>query len=139
MPSCSQLKQSRRQVADLLRSGKSENARIRVESVMREEQMLQAYEGACSPSTHVASAGVYARSHRWLRLRFLSRPLLIPLPHAQEAQYAITAPAALGSLGMQPSAVQLSPLLPCTPSSLHVIAYRSCISRGTEPPCDLPQ
>lgn len=40
-----QLKQSRRQVAELLRSGKAENARIRVESVMREEQMLQAYEG----------------------------------------------------------------------------------------------
>ncbi len=43
---CPQLKQSRRQVAELLRGGKSENARIRVESVMREEQMLQAYEGA---------------------------------------------------------------------------------------------
>ena len=46
---CAQLKQSRRQVADLLRGGKAENARIRVESVMREEQMLQAYEGTASP------------------------------------------------------------------------------------------
>ena len=35
-------------MADLLRSGKAENARIRVESVMREEQMLQAYEGTAT-------------------------------------------------------------------------------------------
>jgi len=48
-----QLKNSRRQVADLLRNGKAENARIRVESVMREEQMLQAYEGShIRPRTH---------------------------------------------------------------------------------------
>ena len=44
-PYLSQLKQSRRLVADLLRNNKAESARIRVESVMREEQMLQAYEG----------------------------------------------------------------------------------------------
>mmetsp|Transcript_2098 Transcript_2098/g.6245 ORF Transcript_2098/g.6245 Transcript_2098/m.6245 type:complete len:570 (+) Transcript_2098:163-1872(+) len=39
-----QLKASRREVAGLLRAGKVENARIRVESVMREEAMLQAYD-----------------------------------------------------------------------------------------------
>ena len=41
-----QLKASRRDVANLLRTGKVENARIRVEAVMREEATLQAYEGA---------------------------------------------------------------------------------------------
>lgn len=41
-----QLKASRRDVANLLRTGKVENARIRVEAVMREESILQAYEGA---------------------------------------------------------------------------------------------
>jgi len=41
-----QLKQSRKLVADLLRNNKEESARIRVEAVMREEQMLEAYKGA---------------------------------------------------------------------------------------------
>jgi len=40
-----QLKNSRREVANLLRTNKAENARIRVEAVMREETMLQAYDG----------------------------------------------------------------------------------------------
>lgn len=40
-----QLKTSRREVANLLRTNKAENARIRVEAVMREEAMLQAYDG----------------------------------------------------------------------------------------------
>lgn len=40
-----QLKNSRKEVANLLRTGKAENARIRVETVMREEAMLQAYDG----------------------------------------------------------------------------------------------
>jgi predicted DCC family thiol-disulfide oxidoreductase YuxK len=39
-----QLKNSRKEVANLLRTGKAENARIRVETVMREEAMLQAYD-----------------------------------------------------------------------------------------------
>ena len=37
----SQMKQMRREVADLLRANKQENARIRVEAVMREQNMLQ--------------------------------------------------------------------------------------------------
>ena len=59
-----QLKQSRRQVADLLRNGKAENARIRVESVMREEQMLQAYEGRHlpPPNPHPAQVLLTQRS-----------------------------------------------------------------------------
>ena len=43
-----QLKNSRKEVANLLRTGKAENARIRVETVMREEAMLQAYDGGLS-------------------------------------------------------------------------------------------
>ena len=35
------MKQMRREVADLLRANKQENARIRVEAVMREQNMLQ--------------------------------------------------------------------------------------------------
>ncbi|KAK9830637.1 hypothetical protein WJX81_008095 [Elliptochloris bilobata] len=39
-----QLKQMRKEVADLLRANKQENARIRVETVIRENLTLQAYE-----------------------------------------------------------------------------------------------
>lgn len=39
-----QVKNMRKEVADLLRTNKQENARIRVEAVIRENLMLQAYE-----------------------------------------------------------------------------------------------
>ncbi len=39
-----QVKSMRKEVADLLRTNKQENARIRVEAAMRENLLLQAYE-----------------------------------------------------------------------------------------------
>ncbi|GIL78779.1 hypothetical protein Vretifemale_8188 [Volvox reticuliferus] len=39
-----QLKQSQKDIADLLRSGKQEYARIRVEGIIREKYLMQAYE-----------------------------------------------------------------------------------------------
>ena len=39
-----QLKQNRKEVAEQIRSGKEEYARIRVEGVIREQLMLRAYE-----------------------------------------------------------------------------------------------
>lgn len=41
---CSQMKQQRKEVADLIRANKQGNARIRVEAVIRDHQTLQAYE-----------------------------------------------------------------------------------------------
>ena len=41
---CLQLKQLRREVADLLRANKQDNARIRVEAVIQEQKMLRAYD-----------------------------------------------------------------------------------------------
>ena len=41
-----QLRISRKLVADLLRKNEEESARICVEAVMHEEQMLEAYKGA---------------------------------------------------------------------------------------------
>ena len=39
-----QMKQQRKEVADLIRANKQGNARIRVEAVIRDSQTLQAYE-----------------------------------------------------------------------------------------------
>lgn len=39
-----QMKQTRKEVAELLRANKQENARIRVEAVIRDQNLLQAYE-----------------------------------------------------------------------------------------------
>lgn len=44
----SQMKQMRKEVADLLRSGKEENARIRVEAVIREINLLQVSQLCCN-------------------------------------------------------------------------------------------
>lgn len=41
---CIQMKQQRKEVADLIRANKQGNARIRVEAVIRDHQTLQAYE-----------------------------------------------------------------------------------------------
>ena len=43
-PQCLQLKGMRKEVAELLRSNKQESARIRVEAVIRENALLQAYD-----------------------------------------------------------------------------------------------
>ena len=40
-----QLRTLRKDVAELLRAGKVDNARIRVEAVLREESLLRAYDG----------------------------------------------------------------------------------------------
>ncbi len=68
VPPLLQLKNSRRQVADLLRNGKAENARIRVESVMREEQMLQAYEGNRQSPSSPHPSQVFPRHGALVRL-----------------------------------------------------------------------
>ena len=44
LPLCVQMKQQRKEVADLIRANKQGNARIRVEAVIRDHQTLQAYE-----------------------------------------------------------------------------------------------
>ena len=41
---CLQVKNMRKEIADLLRTSKQENARIRVETVIRENLLLQAFE-----------------------------------------------------------------------------------------------
>jgi hypothetical protein len=43
------MKQHRREIADLLKQGKQDYARIRVESVLRETATLQARRGAAAP------------------------------------------------------------------------------------------
>lgn len=57
-----QLKNSRKEVANLLRTGKAENARIRVETVMREEAMLQAYDGGPSSVSFASQQFMCCRS-----------------------------------------------------------------------------
>ena len=52
-----QLKQLRREVADLLKAGKDDSARIRVEAVLREESLLQAFDAL---ELHLELVGVRA-------------------------------------------------------------------------------
>ena len=52
-----QLKQLRREVADLLKAGKEDSARIRVEAVLREESLLQAFDAL---ELHLELVGVRA-------------------------------------------------------------------------------
>ena len=65
-----QLRTLRKDVAELLRAGKVDNARIRVEAVLREESLLRAYDGECriSPLRTRLARGWHGQAREATRL-----------------------------------------------------------------------
>jgi len=70
-----QLRQTRKDVADLLRANKQENARIRVEAVIREINLLQVGVTFAVPPLDILPLGWFAE---WL---YLCLATLVSLPH----------------------------------------------------------